>query len=184
MNYKEILNVIGKKNNKNELVEVYRESIDEYSTLMNIIKISDKLILGQYASDFFVNGYRVFRNSDITKIDTCEKNESLKFNNMIYNKKNLFEKTDFDIDIKDFKSIFLYLKNNSEPATIECDFEDAIDYYVGKILTIEKNIATVKCFDGSGALFKENVKINLSYVSSLTFGDRYTKYMSEFVNWQ
>ena len=43
MTYKEIINTIGKKVNKSELAEVYRERIDEYSTLMNPIRISDKL---------------------------------------------------------------------------------------------------------------------------------------------
>ena len=183
MTYKEIINTIGKKVNKSELAEVYRERIDEYSTLMNPIRISDKLFCGQYTNDFYVDGFKVFKNSDITAIDTCSINESLKFNNMIYNKKGLLGICNIDFDIKDFKSLFDYLKNNEITATVECSFEDAIDYYVGRITGIDKNIAVMQCFDGCGIKFKDAVRVNIDYVTGVSFGDRYTVYMSEFVIW-
>ena len=61
MTYKEIINTIGKKVNKSELAEVYRERIDEYSTLMNPIRISDKLFCGQYTNDFMLTDLRFLR---------------------------------------------------------------------------------------------------------------------------
>ena len=82
-----------------------------------------------------------------------------------------------------FQKLFSELAKSGESITVECNFEDAIDYYVGKVISLNGNLATMKCFDGSGVVFKDNVKINLDFVSMVTIGDRYTTTMAKYIKW-
>lgn len=182
MNPKEIVRVLNSKLKNNEIVEIFRESIDEFSMLTNIVDISSTLVQFDNISDFSMNGQKIVRLKDITSVSTCDKNESLSFINRISVKENIFSgspKT--QVNLKSFKDVFRDFVNLKIAVTVECNFEDAIDYYVGWIKSVNQNIATMQCFDGSGIMFADEVKVNIDFVSSLTFGDRYTHIMAKYV---
>ena len=58
------------------------------------------------------------------------------------------------------------------------------DYYLGKIVSLTGNLATMQCFDGNGEIFKDKVRVNLDFVSMVTVGDRYTSTMAKYVKWR
>lgn len=180
MNYKEISKAVANKLNIDELTEILRGGIDDISMLINVLSVSQELLYCQSVVDFSVVGYKIVRNKDITDITTCDKNDSLAFLNMIYNKEGLFPKQNMMIDIKSWNSTITALITKKIPVTVECAFDDAIDYYVGWIKSLSNNIATMQCFDGSGVMFKDEVKVNINFISQITFGDDYTCLMSKY----
>ncbi len=181
MNFKEITKFIKGKENI-ELVEIYRGYIDDVSMLGNVSGYSQVLLAIRNLVDFTSDGYRVIRCKDITEIVTKDKNSSLAFMDMIYNKEIPSESCPFAERLKSWNCLVEYLISKKIPVTVECSFEDAIDYYVGWIESVNSNIAVMQCFDGSGELFKDKVKINLDFVTAITIGDRYTSFMAKYVN--
>ena len=181
MNPKEVNKTIGSKLRGDELIEVFRSGIDEMSMLTNALYVSQELLYCHNITDFSVDGYRVVRLSDITDIVTCDKNESLRFMNYIYKKENLFPKDYSILESKSWSAVCKYLAGAKKAATVECTFDDAIDYYVGWIESVNGNIATMKCFDGGGTLFEQNQRINLDFVSQIIFDDKYSRLMAKYI---
>jgi len=171
------------KNQNKKLIEVFRSEVDELSTLLIPVYQSPEFLCAKYASDFSCDGYRYIRSKFITDIVTSEQNETLAFFNYIYQKENLVNSVDAPYNSDTFQKLFAELAKTGESVTVECNFEDAIDYYVGKVVSLNGNLATMKCFDGSGVVFKDNVKINLDFVSMVTIGDRYTSTMAKYIKW-
>ena len=180
MNYSEINKIISSKLKRNELAEFFRNEIDEISVLGNPVALSSSLLAFEIFSDFNFDGFKIIRNCDISDIITCDKNESLNFVNNICHKEKLFSDSANNLDIKNWNAVFTYIMNNKIPISVECSFEDAIDYYFGTIIQVRVNLVTMQCFDGSGIMFKDKIKVNLDFVSAVTIGDRYTSYMAKY----
>ena len=181
MTFKEINKALGNKIKDDELVEIFRSEIDEISSLGNVVMLSQELLGFQNITDFCVDGYRIIRLKDITDISTCEKNSTLSFMNNIYKKERLFPDSNAFIDAKSWNSVFKSLCLSKTPVTVECAFDDAIDCYFGWIKSINDNVATLRCFDGSGQIFKDEIKVNLNFVTQLMFGNKYTDLMAKYV---
>ncbi len=181
MNSKEIKRILESKCTKNELVEIFRHEIDEMSFLSNVKKVSDKLVLAENTNDFSVNGYRIIRLKDITDISLSSENDSLAFLNMIFEKEAIFEKSTPDFSVNDWNDVFSFLCKSNNPVTVECAYEDAIDYYFGWVKSVNGSIATMVCFDGSGEIFRDEIKVNLDYVSQVLIFEKYTTKMSQYV---
>jgi len=183
MNKKELLKPLKNKLNNSELTEIFRYSIDDCSMLVSFVAVSDQLSLVCQTSEFSFDGYRIVRNSDISEISTSDKNDNLKFVNMIYSKEKIFCKNP-DVKIDSWLTIFDKLVKSGKAVMVECSFDDAIDYYFGKVKSVSGNIIQLECFDGAGVLFNDIVKLNTDFVSSVTFDDRYTTLMSKYIKWR
>lgn len=181
MNSKEIQKII--KNQNNKIVEVNRSEIDEFSMLLIPEALGGEILCAAYTSDFSIDGFKFIRTKYITDITTCENNETIGFFNKIYSKEKLLDYPGCKYSADTFRKLFDSLALSGEAVTVECNFEDAIDYYVGRVVSLAGNLATMQCFDGSGIVFKDNVKVNLDFVSMVTVGDRYTSTMAKYVNW-
>lgn len=181
MNYNELNKLVNSKINSKELVEIFRYDIDEISALGQIVALSKDLLCYRAAADFYFDGYNIIRNKDVSEVILCDKNDNMNFISSIYRKENIFSELSFNYSVKSWGALFEELINSKIAISIECAFDDAIDYYLGWITGINNNIATVKCFDGSGYLFKDEIKVNLNFVSAVSIGNRYTEYMSKYV---
>lgn len=177
----EIKRVISSKIKEREIVEIFRHEIDEYSTLAYVTAFTDKLLCFQNVNDFTVDGYKVVRTKDITDICVCDSNDNLKFINMILKKENLILRSSINFDFKSWESFLNCMKETNTPITLECSFEDAFDYYFGWVTKVDSKFAYMKCYDGYGMIFKDEVKVNLDFVSQVAFGDRYTTLTSKYV---
>ena len=181
MTFKEINKALANKLKDDELVEIFRSEIDEISSLGNVIALSQELLSFQNITDFCVDGYRIVRLKDITDISTCEKNDTLSFMNMIYKKECLFPKSHSFVEAKSWNGVFKSLSLSKTAVTVECAFDDAIDYYFGWIKAVNDNVATMQCFDGSGKRFKDEEKVNLNFVTQLMYGNKYIDLMAKYV---
>ncbi|MBQ4527412.1 MAG: hypothetical protein II998_04995 [Clostridia bacterium] len=180
MNYSEINKLISNKIKKSELFEVFRNEIDEMSMLGNAIAMSSTLLCFGNFVDFRFDGVKIIRNKDISDIALCDKNPSLAFMNSVCKKENLFPEKQLSFDLKNWNSVFSKIQTDKIPVSVECAFEDAVDYYFGFVTEINSNLVTMQCFDGSGIMFKEKVKVNLNFVSAVTAGDKYTNLMAKY----
>ena len=181
MTAKEIQKVI--KNQNNKILEVVRGEIDEMSMLLVPQFQGAELLCAKSVSDFAIDGYRFIRSKFISEIISDEKNETLSFYNHIYEKENLKNFPDCKYNCDTFRKLFEELVKSGDAVTVECNFEEAIDYYVGKITDLTGNLATMQCFDGSGILFKDKVRVNLDFVSMVSLGDHYTSTMAKYIKW-
>ena len=160
------------KNQKNNLLELVRYEIDEMSMLLSPVYQGAELFCAKLVSDFAADGFKFIRSKFITEIITAEKNETLSFYNHICQKENFLKETQCTYNCDTFRKLFEELVKSGEAVTVECNFEDAIDYYVGKVVDLTGNLATMQCFDGAGVLFKDKVRVNLDFVSMVNIGDR------------
>ena len=181
MNSKEIQkNINGQKN---KIIELVRAEVDELSMLIVPMYQGAELLCAKNAYDFAIDGFKFIRSKYVTDIITSDKNDTLSFLTDIYRKENLLPGGDSPIKADTFRTLFDELSKTGEAVTVECNFEEAIDYYVGRVVSVNGNIATMQCFDGSGVVFKDNVKVNLDFVSMVTLGDRYTTTMAKYIKW-
>ena len=180
MNYKEVSKIVNTKINRNELVEIFRYDIDEMSVLAQVCSLSQDLMCCRFASDFSFDGYKIFRNKDISEIVLCDKNENMNFISSVFRREKLFINEEFEFNTKSWQALLKDLMQAKKAISIECSFEDAIDYYVGWITKIENNIITVRCIDGSGYIFKDEIKVNSDFISAISVNDRYTEYMAKY----
>ena len=171
------------KNQSHKIIEIFRSEVDELSTLVIPVYHSQEFLCAKYASDFSCDGYRYIKSKFITDIVTGEQNETLAFFSSIYKKENSIGSLEAPYNTETFQKLFNLLASSGECVTVECNFEDAIDYYVGKVVSVAGNLATMKCFDGSGVVFKDNVKVNIEFVSMVTVGDKYTTTMAKYIKW-
>lgn len=182
MTPKEITKALTGSVNLSELAEVFRGEIDEVSLLGNVVSVSTELLCLESINDFSSNGYRIIRLKDVTDVSLANENDALRFMSTICKKENVFSSSKPDIDIKSWKSVFDFLKSSHLPVTVECSFDDAIDYYVGWVTLLDGSIATMKCFDGSGVIFEDDIKINLNFVSQVMVYEKYTTLTAKYIN--
>lgn len=168
---------------KNKIIELVRAEVDEMSMLGTLKFCGAELCCVQNAYDFMFDGFKYIRSKYISDILTCEKNETLGFYSSIYSKEKLFDGADCPYKPDTFRKLFEELAKSGEAVTVECNFEEAIDYYLGRVVSLTGNLATMQCFDGNGEIFKDKVRVNLDFVSMVTVGDRYTSTMAKYVNW-
>lgn len=181
MTAKEIQKAI--KNQNNKIIELVRYDIDEISMLLSPVYQGAELFCAKLISDFQADGFKFIRSKFITEIITAEKNETLSFYNHICQKEGLLKMDQCSYNCDTFRKLFEELSKSGEAVTVECNFEDAIDYYFGKVTDLTGNLATMQCFDGAGVIFKDKVRVNLDFVSMVTIGDRYTSTMAKYVKW-
>lgn len=180
MNYSEINKLISNKIKNNELIEIFRNEIDEISMLGNAVALSSALLCIDNFVDFKFDGVKIIRNKDISEIVICDNNPSLAFMNSVCKKEKLFPEKYPNFDLKNWNGVFSKIYTDKIPVSVECAFEDAIDYYFGHVTGINSNLITMQCFDGGGKRFKDAVKVNLNFVSAVTIGDTYTTLMAKY----
>ncbi len=170
------------KNQFSKVVELVRAEVDELSMLVVPKLLNGEFLCGELTNDFSADGYRFIKNKYVSEIFTADNNETLAFYNKIYKFEKLIDGGKCPYNADNFRALFDLFVKNASVICVECNFDDAIDYYFGRVTDVKGNIATMKCFDGGGVVFKDEVKLNIDFVSMVSVGDRYTSVMSKYVN--
>ena len=181
MTNKEIRKALSGSIASNELVEIFRGEIDEVSLLGNVASVSNDLVILESINDFSSNGYRIIRLKDVTNVSLVSENDALRFMNTICKKEDVFSHSKPNININSWASVFSFLQCSELPVTVECAFDDAIDYYVGWITSLDGSITTMKCYDGSGVMFEDDMKINFNFVSQVMVYEKYTTLTAKYI---
>ena len=137
--------------------------------------VNDKFILGQKEDDFILDGYSIRKISHLKKVqikdDKCgEINKMLGVTEQICNP---------GIDISSWKSIFEDLSKLDVYLIIENEIDG--EFAIGKIEKVLKNKLYFQPFDADGVWDEDGLEIPYSKITSVTWGDRYSKYWQMYL---
>lgn len=137
--------------------------------------VNDKFILGQEEDYFILDGYSIRKISHLKKVqikdDKCgEINKMLGVTEQICNP---------GIDISSWKSIFEDLSKLDVYLIIENEIDG--EFAIGKIEKVLKNKLYFQPFDADGVWDEDGLEIPYSKITSVTWGDRYSKYWQMYL---
>ena len=153
-------------------------SYDENYWYFYILGCSDKLMLGIEEDDFILDGFQIRKISDLKKIeikdDVCVKiNEK---NGLLRN----VEKP--DVDLSSWEAAFESLKSFGRFVIVKNEkFESGEAFFcIGTIQKTGKSSVVIAPFDADGN-WLDDVEIPYSKITSVTFGDRYSKTWQKYI---
>lgn len=161
----------------NFICRIERREIDEFKKSGKLIKFSNNFLLVCYEYDFEFDGFEIIRLEDITGIyyDNVDKF----INNIFINEGINFTIGDvLSININSYIDIMRFFLNKKENITIEC--EKYGDFYIGKIIEVSDEYVKILCFDAEGYWDKDPSTIFYKDITSISFRNRYLKYMSKY----
>lgn len=144
------------------------------------LKASDKLFLGIEEDDFMLDGYQIRRFCDVVKLeyknDMCcqiNVNEGLVDSIAVP-----------DVDVTDWKSVFLSLQKIGKNIIIEHEEPDVDEnlFAIGRIDKVLNNKLYFTDFDADGVWDEDGLVIPYSSITSVTFNSRYVNVFSKYVN--
>ena len=141
--------------------------------------VSDRLLFGAIQDDFMLNGFSIRKLSDLKK---------LKINDDLRSKINeehqlIANVTAPQIDLSSWQTVFASLKPLDLFVIVENDRTDENEnfFYIGRILKVKKSHLLFSHFDADG-IWQEDEDIPYFEITSVTFGDRYSKTWQEYLS--
>lgn len=179
MQSKELIEKLKVIFEKNDVCRIERKNIDEFNKSVKPIICNDKFLLFCYEYDFEFDGFQLIRLCDITDIKYDEVDI---FISNILRKENIIAETKkiMNFRIDNFKTILEYFFNNNENIIIEC--EKISEFNIGKIIEIYDDHIIFLNFDGEGTWYKDPLAIYYDDITSISFRNRYVKYMSKYAH--
>lgn len=141
--------------------------------------VSDKLFLGVAEDDFILNGYRIRRFKDVTKVqikdDMC--NKILELEGIIDNI------TTPNIDLTNWEAVFKSLQQQNDNVIVEKESldDEEQEYVIGRIEKVYKKFAYVRHFDADGIWQEAPYRVPYSEITSVTFASRYVDVFSKYL---
>lgn len=143
-----------------------------------ILDYSEKFLFGIEENDFQLNGFQIRKISDLNKIeikdDLCTK---------INKDKRILDNVNAPaVDLSSWQNIFSTLTDVTKYLIVENEHEkkNGPYFYIGKVKKIKRSSIIFSPFDADGKWF-DDVELLFSEITSVTFGDRYSKAYSEYV---
>lgn len=146
-----------------------------------ILDYSEKFLFGIEEDDFQLNGFQIRKISDLKKIeikdDLCTK---------INKDKKILDNVNAPaVQLLSWYDIFISLSKITKYLIVENEHEkkNGPYFYLGKVKKIKKSSIIFSPFDADGIWF-EDVELTFSEITSVTFGDRYSKAYGEYVGYK
>lgn len=160
---------------RNNIKTIARSEIDENNLYGFVIDKNDHLTLVMVEDDFWLDGYQILRNSDITSLKLTDTNRHCM--NILRKEGLLRNISNPAIDIDAWPSVFRSLKKHDKFVIVEDEIEE--DFLIGPIARVNKNTVSIKCFDGTGRW--EGVQ-NIRYedITTVRFDCRYILYHQKY----
>ncbi|MGN1100577.1 MAG: hypothetical protein ACI4RG_00170 [Huintestinicola sp.] len=143
-----------------------------------ILDYSEKFLFGIEEGDFLLNGFQIRKISDLKKIeikdDLCTK---------INKDKRILDNVNAPaVQLSSWYDIFCSLSEITKYLIVENEHEkkNGPYFYLGKVKKIKKSSIIFSPFDADGKWF-DDVELPFSEITSVTFGDRYSKTYGEYV---
>lgn len=171
------LNLIREKQHQ---VQIKREGIAEVFINGYVLSVSPSFVLIHNAENFLLDGYSVIRTSDITNIRS---NKYERFSERVYRAEVLANQIgiDFDVALDDWQSVFRSLKKTGLNVIIEHETLENDDFYIGKLVRINKNSVSMLYFDASGKWDEAPVNISYEDITIVRFKERYIEIFSKYL---
>lgn len=143
-----------------------------------ILDYSEKFLFGIEENNFLLDGFQIRKISDLKKVeikdDLCTK---------INKDKRILDNVNVPfVQLSSWYDIFSSLSKISKYLIVENEHEkkDGPYFYLGKVKKIKKSSIIFSPFDADGKWF-DDVELPFSEITSVTFGDRYSKTYGEYV---
>lgn len=152
---------------------------DENYLYLYVLDYSDKLLFAVEEDDFILDGFQIRKISDLNKIEIID-NVSSKINK---EKRLLSNLKKPDIDLSSWKAVFESLKALNIFIIIENEKDNENDqfFYIGCVSKIKTSSVYFSFFDADGVWY-DDIEISYSKITSITFGDRYSKTWQEYLS--
>ena len=144
-----------------------------------IVDYSEKLFIGACEEDFLINGFRIHKVSYLDKIKI--RND---ITTAINEKNRILDGIDNpDIELSSWKETLQSLKGLKHFVIIQNEMEAKGKqfFYLGRINKIKKSKVIFTHYDVNGSI-KDNIEIPFDEITSITFGDRYSKTWEEYIS--
>lgn len=143
-----------------------------------ILDYSEKFLFGIEENNFLLDGFQIRKISDLKKIeikdDLCTKINK--------DKQILKNATAPSVQLSSWYDIFCSMSKITKYLIVENEHEkkNGPYFYLGKVKKIKKSSIIFSPFDADGKWF-DDVELPFSEITSVTFGDRYSKTYGEYV---
>jgi hypothetical protein len=166
--------VLAKLKSKQELVSIYRELIDDDPIEGFILDFSEKFMLIHYEYEFFLDGFRILRNSDITNAKVGSTNS---FHRKLMKADNQLKELQipFKINLENIKNTIQAISANRSLFVIEIEKEDTEQFLFGNVDKIVRNKVHFKHMDGTGTWLKDTIVIDSDEITMIQFDSNYLK---------
>ncbi|MEN6595504.1 MAG: hypothetical protein ABFC31_11230 [Clostridiaceae bacterium] len=143
------------------------------------LAMNERFFLGAEEDDFLLDGFsiRLFRDvkKAVVKNDICldiARREGI-----------LDQLADPDIDLSNWRSIFLSLEQRQKNIIVEGERADAAEpqFAIGRIERVTAKHLYLRHFDGDGLWQEEPYEIPYTEITSVTFGSRYVEVFSKYL---
>lgn len=161
-------------------IQIKRKRIDNNSLECIPLMLGEKLLLVQYLYDYDIDGYMIIRLKDITNI---RNGESEKFYEYILKQEqiiNQVKKPDLT-NVDNWEGLLSELKMFEKNIIIECEDISGNDFYIGKIIEINKNRVSFLHFNPVGEWEKVPKEIIFKDLTAIRFETRYINIISKYL---
>lgn len=160
-------------------ISIERDFIDDMDLGMYCFpcKLCGNVVVVRFTGDFEYNGFRVVSFDDISGM---QYGETEKFYEKIHKENAVPDAEMPDFDGADgFGGILKVLKDDGITVVVECELEED-GYYMGRVVSVDEDTVTMKCFDGCAKWLNDEQCIDLDSITMLTFLDRYSTILSQY----
>ena len=144
-----------------------------------ILDLSPTLVLIHSESDFLLDGYSVLRTPDITAVRSGKYERFLE---RMMREEGLIDEVGIDksLDLTDWRSLLLGLKQLGRNVIIECEIgdEEKDEFYIGRIERVNQATVSLRHFDALGRWDVAPTRIRIATITNVRFADRYTETFS------
>lgn len=150
-----------------------------FSNYYYIIDYSEKLFIGACEEDFLINGFRIHKVSELDKIKIRDN-----ISTAINEKNRILDGIDIpDIDLSSWKETLKSLKKLKHFVIIQNEKEAKGKQFfcLGRIKKIKKSKVIFTHYDVNGSI-QDNIEIPFDEITSITFGDRYSRTWEEYIS--
>lgn len=138
------------------------------------VAVDDQLFLAAIDDDFLLNGFTVRRLRDIYDLS-----DRPGIYQTIAQKEGLTKFPAPDVELTDWRSVFISLQWLDKPVIVEREYEP--EYFrLGRIEEVKKDRVIIRYFDADG-VWHGPVEIPFHGITSVTFDDRYATTFSKYV---
>lgn len=176
--------------NKSEKIDVLHNSVGTYNLCrcyfnydqnywyFYILDHSEKLFFGMEEDDFILDGFQIRKIPDLKKIE-IKNGICVKINEK---QKLLADVKIPKIDLSSWRTVFESLKVLDIFIIIQNENNDKNNcfFYIGNVRKIKKSTIIFSYFDVDG-IWYDDIEIPYSKITSVTFGDRYSKTWQEYL---
>ncbi len=157
--------------------KITRPNIDPNNLYGFVLQRSELLTLIAEEDDFFLDGYKIIRNSDI---EICKATPSTRYCTKLMRKEGLLKEIDSfpDLDLTNWATVLSSLKRLKKFVTVEDEREEV--FLIGPIRRINKLSVTVDYFDGAGKWLTQE-RIDYVDITSVSFDTRYISMHQKYI---